>query len=325
MGKAAMCIKMLQYLNSGRVYKVSELANLLETNPRNIIEYKKELEEVGYYIISVPGKYGGYKLDKTETIPTLKLTEEEKLTILAGVSYLEAKEDFLERKRFQSAMSKVFSSMNHSIQLQETFIIPGVTLSMPGGELLKRYQAIERCIKDKRILQIEFLSNDNGIRRREIHPYKLFIMNNAWFVLGYSEKAQQIMYFKLNRILNFVETQKKFRIPLYYNERDYLDENGLKKGGDWSETDDSGANEWVHIKLIFHNRPAMYIKEYLYGNNQVVTHIDKNSTLFECDMHYRYNTIRFVLQFGTDCEVLEPQWLKDEVINICKKVADGQS
>lgn len=53
MGKAAMCIKMLQMLNSGRIYKVSELADLLETNPRNVIEYKKELEEAGYYIITL--------------------------------------------------------------------------------------------------------------------------------------------------------------------------------------------------------------------------------------------------------------------------------
>ena len=38
--KTTLCIRMLQILNSGRIYKVSELANLLETNPRNIIEYK---------------------------------------------------------------------------------------------------------------------------------------------------------------------------------------------------------------------------------------------------------------------------------------------
>ena len=41
MGKAAMCIKMLQILNTGRVYKVSELASLLDTNPRNVKKYKK--------------------------------------------------------------------------------------------------------------------------------------------------------------------------------------------------------------------------------------------------------------------------------------------
>ena len=36
--KTTLCLEMLQILNSGRVYKVSELAELLETNPRNIVE-----------------------------------------------------------------------------------------------------------------------------------------------------------------------------------------------------------------------------------------------------------------------------------------------
>lgn len=322
MGKAAMCIQMLQILSSGKIYKISELADRLETNPRNVIEYKKELEEAGYYIISVPGKNGGYQLDKTRTIPTLKLTEEEKLTILAGASYLEARDDFLERKQFQSAMSKIFASMNHSMPMQDTFVIPGVTLSMPTEELVKRYRAAERCISDKKVLTIDFLSNDNVVRRRNIHPYKLFIFNNAWFVLGFCELTGKVLYFKLNRIVSFTETQRKFRKLLAYSERDYIDENGLKLGGDWSDdAPDAAKHDIIHIRLKLSGRPAMYVKEYIYGQNQVVTAIDEKTTLLECDMQYRYNTTRFVLQFGTDCEVLEPQWLKDEVINISRKMA----
>ena len=322
MGKAAMCIKMLQILNSGKVYKISELADRLETNPRNIIEYRKELDEAGYIIDSVPGKYGGYRLNKTTTIPTLKLTEEEKLTLMAGASFLESKSDFLERRQFQGAMSKIFSSMNHDVPMQDTFIIPGVTLSMSSDDLLNRYRAIERCIESKRVLTIDFLSNNNVVKRRDIHPYKLFIFNNAWFVLGYCERARTVLYFKLNRIVDFTETQRKFRRLLSYVERDYIDENGLRLGGDWSESfPNTPRHDQIHIRLKFTGRPAMYVKEYIYGQNQVVTAVDKDTTLLECDMPYKYNTIRFVLQFGTDCEVLEPQWLKDEVTTICGELA----
>ena len=77
-----MCIKMLQILNTGRVFKISELASLLDTNPRNIIEYKKELDEIsfesGFYIETIPGRYGGYKLDGNAVIPSTKLTPREK-------------------------------------------------------------------------------------------------------------------------------------------------------------------------------------------------------------------------------------------------------
>ncbi len=78
MGKTALCIRMLELLNIGRIFKVTELASLLETNPRNIIEYKRELEETGYYISSIPGRYGGYKLDSNTLIPVLHLNNEEK-------------------------------------------------------------------------------------------------------------------------------------------------------------------------------------------------------------------------------------------------------
>ena len=103
MGKAAMCMKMLQILNTGRVYKCSELASLLDTNSRNIIEYKKELEEAGYYIISIPGKYGGYKLDKSDTFPSLKLKEEERKALIDSLEFILSRKKFTNCKLFDGS------------------------------------------------------------------------------------------------------------------------------------------------------------------------------------------------------------------------------
>lgn len=97
---------MLQILNSGRTYKASELAELLETKERNIIEYKKELEEAGYYIISMPGKFGGYRLDKTNIFPSILFSPEEKQAFSEATSYIKARNDFLYKKQFQEAVSK---------------------------------------------------------------------------------------------------------------------------------------------------------------------------------------------------------------------------
>ena len=214
--KTTLCIRMLQILNSGRIYKVSELANLLETNPRNIIEYKRELEDAGYFIVSIPGKFGGYQLDKSSIIPSLKLTEEEKKILQVASDYLNARGDFLDSSIYQKAMSKIFSSMNTLPLVDETFIIPGFTLVMSNEELHSRYTAIETCISNKKKISIDFLSTDNVVRTRVIHPYKLFMFNNAWFVIGYCELANDIRYFKLNRIESFTELNQKFRVLLSY-------------------------------------------------------------------------------------------------------------
>ena len=50
---------MLEILYSREIIGIAELARLLETNPRNIPEYKKELEKAGYVIDTVAGRYGG--------------------------------------------------------------------------------------------------------------------------------------------------------------------------------------------------------------------------------------------------------------------------
>lgn len=322
MGKSAMCIQMLQILNSGRVYKASELADLLETNPRNIIEYKKELEEAGYYIISIPGKFGGYQLNKPYTIPSLRFTPEEKKALRLANDLLKNDSKILDSRVYQLAMAKVFSSASQNVEVQDTFVIPGVTLSMSEKEILDRYQTIEFCIKNKTVIEIDFLSVDNVVRTRKVEPYKLFLYRNVWFVIGYCQRARDFRYFKLTRIVGYRKTQERFRKHLDYNESDYLGKDGFKQGIDWTSGKYS-SNEWIHVKLLLHGRPAMYVKEYIYGRNQVVTAIDKDNTILECDMHYKYETIKFALGLGTDCEVIEPKWLADDICDLSQAVYES--
>ena len=302
MGKAAMCIRMLQILNSGRIYKVSELANLLDTNPRNIIEYKRELEEVGYYVISVPGKYGGYKLDKTEIIPSLKFTEEEKKAISEGSGYLNARNDFLLKNDYQTAMAKVYSSVKHNEQQAEPLVINRFPLAMQNDEIVARYNAIEKCVLRQYKIKIEYLSLKNEITTRVIHPYKLYMYNNTWYTIGFDEKSNDFRYFKLNRIKSFsILSGERFRRLLSYNESEYFDEFGMKENG-----------EWFKIKLKLTGTYAMLAKERVYGKDQIVEEIDDNAIILTCKMQNEELILQFVLGFGLNCEVIEPVWLKEK-------------
>lgn len=66
----------------------------------------------------------------------------------------------------------------------------------------------------------------------------------------------------------------------------------------------------------------MYVEEYIYEINQVVTSIDKDNTTVECDIHYKYETIKFVLGFGIDCEIVDPERLREKVKRIATAIAD---
>lgn len=309
MGKAAMCIKMLQILNTGRVYKVSELATLLDTNPRNIIEYKRELDECEYFVDSIPGKYGGYELNKTNLIPTLRLSKEEFNAFDSGVNYLLSRNDFLNKEDFTLAISKIYSSLAKKEFERELTVINRYPLSMSEEEIEYRFNIIKECIKLKKKMKFKYVSLKNRENEYIFHPYDLFMYNNAWFMIGWCEGFGQILYFKINRITDLSITEKSFSVYKYYNKSDYIDSFGFRNNG-----------EWYHVEFIASNNYASLVKERIYGKNQEIVEIDDKNTLVKVDMQNKENIIVFILGFGKNIKILEPDWLINEIKEICFEI-----
>ena len=74
--------------------------------------------------------------------------------------------------------------------------------------------------------------------------------------------------------------------------------------------------EWYPIKLKLTGKYAMLAKERIYGKNQTVTPIDDGATILSCEMQNKEDILSFVLGFGVNCEVLEPKWLKENVLEV---------
>ena len=302
MSKTSLSILMLQILYSRNRVSIAELADILETNPRNIPEYKKELEKAGYYIETIPGRYGGYVLNKRKLFPSVTLEDNEKKALLEGYDYLLSRNDFMGTKELAKAMGKIAASIPPPNSQQNTLIANRFPLAMPQEEIEYRYGIISASIANKRVLEIEYTSLDNSTTKRRLNPYKLYMYNNAWFVLGLDGKSGEVRYFKLNRIKSLVETSERFRIPLTYNERDYLDEYGMKNNG-----------EWYPIKLKLTANYALLAKERIYGKNQTVEAVDKNTTILSVEMQNKDEIVSFVLGFRDQCEVIEPEWLRNNL------------
>ena len=321
MGKAAMCIRMLQVLNTGRVYKISELADILNTNPRNIIEYKKELDEVAtecgyeFYIETIPGRYGGYRISGEGIIPSLRLNAGEKESLVESLNYLYARNDFPKKKEYLEAMSKIMSSLVIKDIKDDSnmTVINRFPLSMSEEEIKYRYDIIKSAIKNKKKIIINYISQKNVAKDYEFDPYEVFMYNNAYFMIGWMSSSDNpdIRWFKLNRIQKITLTDKKFSVWKFYNRNNYLDEFGFKSNGDW-----------YHVEFIAYGTYAALTTERIYGKNQIVERIDQNSTKVSVDMQNQESIRVFVLGFGKNIKVLEPQWLKDDLKDIANHLLE---
>lgn len=303
MNRTALCIRMLELLSTKRIYKISELTELLETNPRNIIEFKKELEVAGYYVESVSGKYGGYYLDQRNLISPINFSEVEKKVFNYGVDYLLSRNEFLQKKDFEVVVSKIYAAINQKDSFNELIVINRFPLSMPEDQIMDRYKVVKESIERKLVLEIEYLSQKNTNKRYNIHPYKLFMYNNSWFVIALNEKHDSISYYKLNRIINCMLTNRNFLLKDSFDVNDYLDEYGMKHNG-----------KWYKIEALVYNQYASLIKERIYGRNQIVTSIDENTTHILVEMQNIDSIKAFVLGFGSNIKIVSPQSLIDEIL-----------
>lgn len=309
MGKAAMCIKMLEVLNTGRIYKVSKLADILETNSRNISEYRKELEECGYYIETIPGKYGGYRLESSRIIPSLKLTDEEKESIIDGFNFLMKKKDFLKKNIYSRAIGKLSLKNSFSSSNENVMIVNHFQLSMDEKDINERYQFLEIAIKQKKVISIEYQSIKNGCKKHILHPYKLLNYNNAWFFLAYNPEVGEVWYFKLNRIKSWRMLNEKFLVWDGFKAEDYFDSHGFKNNG-----------EFIHLKFIVKGIRKNLIKERVYGKNQVIENNEDDTVIVSLDMQNEEQIISFILSWGDDITLLEPKLLIEKIRKIAKSI-----
>ena len=316
MSKTAACIKMLELLNTKSIISATELAELVNVNKRNIPEYIKELQMAGYSIETVRGKYGGYRLESKSLFPVLKLSNNEKTTLQNAMLYLKEKPDYFNYPEFIGVVGKILSSVYQANTVEPIKMMDKFPLQMPKEELQERYNVLNEALSTYNKCRISYLSTANRVKEHLIHPYKLYIYNGSWFILAWNETINDFGYFKLNRIQHIEKQREHFTILKTYRESDYLDSFGMKQNGDY-----------YHVKLKLKDLYAVLI-ERTYGKNQVITRLDEHYTILECDMQNKSMIMSFVLGFASKCEVLEPQWLKDdikhELLNIAKLYQEGE-
>jgi len=194
MSKISNVLLMLQYLENGRKYSISELAEKLEVSPRMIRVYKEELEKAGIYIDTIKGPYGGYVLNQSIRIPVRKfrLEDYEFLKSLKVSDDLQEQLDTLADK----VHGVYFDSKDEKSLLKD--------------DIRDVYNALTRAIKNKQKVKINYYSFTKGNQERIIHPYDMFYYSTGWGCAAYCELRKDLRHFELKRINSFEILDEKY-------------------------------------------------------------------------------------------------------------------
>ncbi|MDL2276853.1 WYL domain-containing protein [Breznakia sp. OttesenSCG-928-G09] len=306
MNRSALTIKMLNYLKANDIVSREELAMYLETNIRNISEFKKELEVAGYHIESISGKYGGYRLAEDSLIPTIALDDEEVMALNDASKFLKNR-NFHQLTSFDSALMKIKNNLRDTTISSDIHYL----FYQSASSVTNDYEKLLMDAKNRRItvaLSYRKLNADNW-EKRLLQPYELIYSDEGNYLLAYDVtlgKKHMFKTFKISelRMKDIILSNRFFVREQDFKIEDYIGKQSILKETYEVELEIYGS----HAILLYEQNIGLLANKKMKDN---VLHL-------QFVMENKMRILEFILSLGKDCKIISPNSIKNEVISILK-------
>ena len=275
--------KILYYLLDKGQATAPELAEKFEVSVRTIYRDIDALSGAGIPVFAEAGRSGGIRLMEHFTLDKAVLSDEEKQNILAALKSLQATQNLYNEDTVQK-LSALFH-LNTEDWLEVDFSRWGKrAYDNSKFELLKT--AVIHC-KEARIV---YESTDSKRSTRIIQPLKISYRSKEWYLKAFCKEKQDFRLFKLNRILKLELLENTF-VPRPYPE----------EGNDTQQ-------EYPQVVLLFSKEIAYRVYDEF---DETEIEYKRNGDLAVCArMPVDPWLIGYLLSFGAQVEIIEPQYLK---------------
>lgn len=174
---------------------------------------------------------------------------------------------------------------------------------------IDRFKELFNYIVNKQPVCITYEPFGKRPFKAEIHPYFLKQYNNRWFILGYNPDYKDISVFALDRIKT-VESLKVEFIP------DTLIEDPFDYFFDVIGITIPTNRKVERVMLKFTPKRFQYVSAKPIHSTQKT---DETNNIITIEVIPNKELEALILGFGKDVEVLEPEHLRNEIIEIMKE------
>lgn len=258
MNRTAQCIKMLRLLKTRKQMTSKELAEELQTNPRNIREYRKELEAAGYTIVEKRGRYGGYSLDDKKLLPISKLSADELRALITVRDYMQGKEPLVSPASPLDVLNKVIAANSGEAPGEVIRYIKGADLSIPSA-IRTMIDDAEKAIKNHQKVILRYCkTGSTSFENRKVHPYGLVGCENNYYLAGWDELRKDWRWFRFSdqRMESLtVCPNETFLMDSNFHIENYIGSSSIFKG------------KVTFYKVLVHPDAERHFMEIYWGDN----------------------------------------------------------
>lgn len=187
-----------------------EMAAHFGVSPRTIYRWVDALNLAGVPVYTSKGKGGGIFISEKYALDKTLFTDDEKQELLASI---QAVSSLSGATTTQSAISKMHSLIGNIAPSKANDKSNWIQIdfepwSSKGTEVQELFLKLKSAILAENQVSFDYYSIHGESEGRSVQPWKLIFKNQAWYLYGWCNKANEERFFKLNRMRNLTLLSK---------------------------------------------------------------------------------------------------------------------
>ena len=171
----------------------------------------------------------------------------------------------------------------------------------PAEDEEGRWYELSEAVARRRVVFMRYwVQSREELTARRVHPLGLVYYSDHWNLIAFDELRDGIRNFRLDQIVNMRVEEDGFEPPAGFDLKEHLRERG-----------ESPRN--VRIRVDFAERAVRWARRTLPTDIEEVEELGEEGARFTFYFENLDYIARWLLRYGTDARVIEPDALKDRV------------
>ncbi len=275
-------------LNKGQV-TAEELAKRFEVSTRTIYRDINALSQAGVPVYASKGNGGGIALMENYTLNRTLLTEKESGSILLALQALQA----VHYPEIDKVLEKLGSMFKNTAAMDWIEVDFSPWGSGPSEN--ERFKIIQKAIVSRTLIQFDYSGTDGEKSCRVVEPAKLIFKTRTWYLRAWCRAKSDFRVFRITRMQDVLLLDRQFEPRNDSHPKTYLESPPPPKA-------------IVNLHLKFHPRVAYRLLDD-YNEEIIIRNDDGSLELKTCFPEDEW-VYGYILSFGPDVEVLEPEHIR---------------
>lgn len=294
--------------------RAEDLAATFETSKRTIYRDVQALCESGVPVVAQAGV--GYSLVEGYFLPPVSFSTDEATMLLLGSKLVADHFDAQYGEVSQSASRKIEAVLSEKLREEVNFLFGSIAFVAPqtlaSDTSAKFLPTIRRAIIERKTIRFHYhtrysMDRSQAKKTRDADPYGLLHYGDAWYLNAFCHLRQQIRQFRLDRMSDPQLLDKTFIRPANFK-IEQPEEDHPK----------------VRAQVLFCPEASPWVRE---SRSYFIAKMEAQGDclLATLKAHAEGEFVPWLLSWGDQVEVIEPDSLKHRLVNEAKKIYEKYS